>query len=93
MICLAGRHFMMQPLRGRHTPSHHHIVCAASIPLRASTAGDGRVQSKHIRKIILKMRPTDSISGTRTLLHNITRQILFQLIANTLRIYFDVDPL
>ena len=84
---------MMQPLRGRHTPSHHHIVCAASIPLRASTAGDGRVQSKHIRKIILKMRPTDSISGTRTLLHNITRQILSQLIANTLRIYFDVDPL
>ena len=52
-----------------------------------------RVQSKHIRKIILKMRPTDSISGTRTLLHNITGQILSQPIANTLRIYFDVDPL
>lgn len=51
------------------------------------------MQSKHIRKIILKMRPTDSISGTRTLLHNITRQILSQPIANTLRIDFDVDPL
>ncbi len=52
-----------------------------------------RVQSKHIRKIILKMRPTDSISGTRTFLHDITRQVLAQPIANTLRIYFDVDPI
>ena len=33
--------FGAQPLRGRHTPSRHHIVCAASIPLRASTSGDG----------------------------------------------------
>ena len=41
MICPVGRHFMMQPLRGRHTPSRHHAVCAVSIPLRASTAGDG----------------------------------------------------
>lgn len=33
--------FGAQPLRGRHTPSRHHTVCAVSIPLRASTAGDG----------------------------------------------------
>ena len=33
--------FGAQPLRGRHTPSRHHAVCAVSIPLRASTAGDG----------------------------------------------------
>ena len=41
MICPVGRHFLMQPLRGRHTPSRHHAVCTASIPLRPSTTGDG----------------------------------------------------
>ena len=33
--------FGAQPLRGRHTPLRHHTVCAVSIPLRASTTGDG----------------------------------------------------
>lgn len=33
--------FGAQPLRGRHTPSRHHAVCAVSIPLRTSTTGDG----------------------------------------------------
>ena len=41
MICPGGRHFLMQPLRGRYTPSRHHAVCTASIPLRPSTTGDG----------------------------------------------------
>ena len=39
--CQFGRHFMMQPLRGRHTPSRHHAVCAVSTTLRAYTTGDG----------------------------------------------------
>ena len=52
----------------------------------------GRVQSMHIRNIILKMRTTDNINTTRRLLGNITAQILAQPIANSLRIYFDVDP-
>jgi primosomal protein N' (replication factor Y) len=53
----------------------------------------GRVQSMHIRKIILKMELTDSVNTTRQLLHAIVAQVQSQPIANSLRIYFDVDPM
>ena len=53
----------------------------------------GRVQSMHIRKIILKMELTDSINTTRQLLQSIVAQVQSQPIANSLRVYFDVDPM
>ena len=53
----------------------------------------GRVQSMHIRKIILKMELTDSINATRQLLESVASQVSSQPIANSLRIYFDVDPI
>ena len=51
-----------------------------------------RVQSMHIRKIILKMQLSDSITTTRQVLQSIAAKVLEQPIANSLRIYFDVDP-
>ena len=52
----------------------------------------GRVQSMHIRKIILKMELTDSVNATRQLLQSVVTQVQSQPIANSLRVYFDVDP-
>lgn len=52
----------------------------------------GRVQSMHIRKIILKMQMTDSVKNTRIVLKEVTDKIMAQPIANSLKIYFDVDP-
>lgn len=53
----------------------------------------GRVQSMHIRKIILKMQMDDSVKNTRNILKEITDKIMAQAIANSLKIYFDVDPI
>ncbi len=52
----------------------------------------GRVQSMHIRKIILKMQTSDNVARTRQLLQSIVGQVQAQPIANSLRVYFDVDP-
>lgn len=52
----------------------------------------GRVQSMHIRKIILKMELTDSVNATRQLLQSVVAQVQSQPVANSLRVYFDVDP-
>ncbi len=52
----------------------------------------GRVQSMHIRKIILKMQTSDNVARTRQLLQSIVGQVQTQPIANSLRVYFDVDP-
>lgn len=52
----------------------------------------GRVQSMHIRKIILKMSLTDSVSATRQFLRSVAATVQAQPVANSLRIYFDVDP-
>ena len=52
----------------------------------------GRVQSMHIRKIMLKMQTTDNVARTRQLLQSIVGQVHSQPVANSLRVYFDVDP-
>jgi primosomal protein N' (replication factor Y) len=53
----------------------------------------GRVQSLFIRKIILKIEIGASIYKVRTLLKDIRREILSLPLANSLNIYFDVDPM
>jgi len=52
----------------------------------------GRVQSMFIRKIMLKVYPNDSLKQVREALNTISSGILAQPIANTLKVYFDVDP-
>lgn len=70
MTCPGGRHFMMQPLRGRHTPSRHHAVCAVSIPFRPYTPGDGSTALSYAPR----HPPPTSAQGTKTgcSLHGIT---------------------
>ena len=52
----------------------------------------GRVQSMFIRKIMLKVYPNDSLKQVREALNTICSGILAQPVANSLKVYFDVDP-
>lgn len=52
-----------------------------------------RVQSLFIRKIMLKLENNASPSKVREAIYSIQQQILKQPIANSLIIYYDVDPL
>jgi len=52
----------------------------------------GRVQSMHIRKIVLKMLTADNVGRVRKVLKDISDDLLAQPIANSLKVYFDVDP-
>lgn len=52
-----------------------------------------RVQSLHIRKIMLKIEHNASPNKVRSAIYDIQRQVLSQPVANSLVIYYDVDPL
>ena len=52
----------------------------------------GRIQSLHIRKIILKVEPTLSTDKVRQALLQVKRQIMSQPMCKNMNIYFDVDP-
>lgn len=53
----------------------------------------GRVQSLFIRKIILKIEAGASIHKVRAVLKSIRQEILSNTMANSLTVYFDVDPM
>lgn len=53
----------------------------------------GRVQSLHIRKIMLKLETSLSPSAVRQALRTIQQQMLAMPYANGLGVYYDVDPL
>lgn len=52
-----------------------------------------RVQSFYIRKIMIKIEHTASPTKVRSAILDVQKQILSQPVANSLNIYYDVDPL
>ena len=52
----------------------------------------GRIQSLHIRKIILKVEPTLSTDKVRQALLHVKQQIMSQPMCKNMNIFFDVDP-
>ena len=52
----------------------------------------GRIQSLHIRKIMLKVEPTLSTDKVRQALNEEKRRIMAQPMCRNINIYFDVDP-
>lgn len=52
-----------------------------------------RVQSLHIRKIMIKVEHSASPNKVRSAIFDIQKQVLSQPVANSLVIYYDVDPL
>lgn len=53
----------------------------------------GRIQSLHIRKLMIKIEHSASIDKVRQALIAIQQQMLAQPIAKSLNVYYDVDPL
>jgi len=53
----------------------------------------GRVASLHIQKILLKIEPQLPPSQVRQSLYAISNQLMAQVVAHGLNLYFDVDPL
>lgn len=53
----------------------------------------GRVQSLHIRKIILKIESTASVAAVRTALVAAQQWLTSQSYARNLNIYYDIDPM
>ena len=51
-----------------------------------------RIQSLHIRKIMLKLEPTLPIDKVRQTLFAIQQQTLASAVSKNLYIYYDVDP-
>ena len=52
----------------------------------------GRIQSLHIRKIVLKVAPSSSTEQIRIVLHHCKLQMLTQPLFRNVNVYFDVDP-
>jgi len=52
-----------------------------------------RIQSLHIRKIVLKLEPALSADKVRQWLVSIQRQTLSSAVAKNLQVYYDVDPI
>ncbi len=53
----------------------------------------GRIQSLHIRKIILKVEPTLSTDKVRQALLQVKQQIMSQPMCKNMNLFFDVDPM
>ena len=53
----------------------------------------GRISSFHIRKIILKIEPTASISSVRNSLLKLQQQLFTRPYATNLNVFYDVDPM
>lgn len=53
----------------------------------------GRVQSLFIRKIMIKVEHSASPNKVRSAIYGVQQQVLSQPVANSLIIYYDVDPL
>ena len=52
----------------------------------------GRIQSLHIRKIILKVEPTLSTDKVRQALLHVKQQIMSLPMCKNMNLFFDVDP-
>ena len=52
-----------------------------------------RIQSLHIRKIVLKLEPTMGVGKVRQALVAIQHEVVAQPVAKNLNVYYDVDPM